>query len=204
VSDVWYNAAAWAQAVGTIAAVLGSAWLAARESRAALRREEAARIATKAAALNLAIVASAQIGNLHDLLRDETRRGRLNHISPSRGFLANQTMLTRFPIESLEDPDAMIAFTYFPGALSMAAEIYSHLEEAVRAAEDDDPVEVFAHYAGQLELVRKHCEERLDELKAALKLADGVGAGAARMPIRMLRHIERRRRGPRQAEAAEL
>ena len=38
-SDVWYNTAAWVQAVGTIGALVGSAWLARRESRAARQRD---------------------------------------------------------------------------------------------------------------------------------------------------------------------
>jgi hypothetical protein len=181
VSNFWYNAAAWVQAIGTIAAVIGSAWFAARDSRAARRQAEDAKIAAKTAALNLAILAYTHVRQLHQLLQDEARRGRLNHISPSRTFLAQQQMLTGFPIESLEDPDAMVAFSFFPGALSMAADLYAHLEEAVRAEADDDPVEVFVHYAEQLAVIEELLRERLEELKAALKLPDSASAehGAA-------------------------
>ena len=180
-SNFWYNAAAWVQAIGTIAAVIGSAWFAARDSRAARRQAEDAKIAAKTAALNLAILAYTHVRQLHQLLQDEARRGRLNHISPSRTFLAQQQMLTGFPIESLEDPDAMVAFSFFPGALSMAADLYAHLEEAVRAEADDDPVEVFVHYAEQLAVIEELLRERLEELKAALKLPDSASAehGAA-------------------------
>jgi hypothetical protein len=202
-SDIWYNTAAWVQAVGTIGAVLGSAWLAKSESRAARQREADARLASKTAALNLALLAQGQIHSLHQLLRDEARRGRLNHISPSRGFLASQQMLTSFPIHTLEDPDAMVAFSYFPSSLAVAAEIYGHLEEAVRAADEENPTEIFDHYAAQMVLVEEHLDERLAQLKAALKLADGVGAGHAIEPLHAERHVSRKARGPRRAAAAK-
>ena len=202
-SDVWYNTAAWVQAVGTIGAILGSAWLAKRESRAARRREEEARVAAKTAALNLAIMAHTQIRSLNELLRDETRRGRLNHLSPSRSFVANQQMLTSFPIQSLEDPDAMNAFSAFPSALSMAAEVYGHLEEAVRAEEEDDPREVFAHYAGQMAMIEEFSDERLAALRVALNLPETAVAETTVRPPNAQRHVSRKRRAPRRAEAAE-
>jgi hypothetical protein len=202
VSNFWYNAAAWVQAIGTIAAVIGSAWFAARDSRAARRQAEDAKIASKTAALNLAILAYTHVRQLHQLLQDEARRGRLNHISPSRTFLAQQQMLTGFPIESLEDPDAMVAFSFFPGALSMAADLYAHLEEAVRAEADDDPVEVFVHYAEQLAVIEELLRERLEELKAALKLPDSASAehGAA-MP-NLKRRLGKTQRPARHAQKA--
>jgi hypothetical protein len=202
VSNFWYNAAAWVQAIGTIAAVIGSAWFAARDSRAARRQAEDAKIAAKTAALNLAILAYTHVRQLHQLLQDEARRGRLNHISPSRTFLAQQQMLTGFPIESLEDPDAMVAFSFFPGALSMAADLYAHLEEAVRAEADDDPVEVFVHYAEQLAVIEELLRERLEELKAALKLPDSASAehGAA-MP-NLKRRLGKTQRPARHAQKA--
>jgi len=202
VNDVWYNAAAWVQAVGTIAAVIGSAWLAAGASRDARRQAREARIAAKTAALNLAILAHTHVGQLNQLLRDESRRGRLNHISPSRTFLTQQQMLTSFPIESLEDPDAMVAFSFFPGALSMAADLYGHLEEAVRAEEQDDPVEVFNHYAAQMETIEELLRERLEQLKTALKLPDGVGAGHDAPLLRSQRHFPREQRPMRRSQAA--
>lgn len=196
-SDVWYNTAAWVQAIGTIGAVLGSAWLAKSESRAARRREAEARVASKTAALNLALMAHTQIRNLGQLLRDETRRGRLNHISPSRGLFANQNMLTSFPIQSLEDADAMSAFSYFPTLLSMAAEIYGHLEEAVRAVEEDDPQEIFAHYGEQMAMIEEFADERLAALKQALELTGGAETGQAAEAPRPLLHPERMARGRR-------
>ena len=201
-SNFWYNAAAWVQAIGTIAAVIGSAWFAARDSRAARRNAEDAKIAAKTAALNLAILAYTHVRQLHQLLQDEARRGRLNHISPSRSFASNQQLLLGFPIESLEDPDAMVAFAFFPGALSMAADLYAHLEEAVRAEADDDPVEVFVHYAEQLAVIEELLRERLEELKAALKLPDSASAehGAA-MP-NLKRRLGKTQRPARHAQKA--
>jgi len=192
VNNFWYNSAAWVQAIGTIAAVIGSAWFAARDSRAALRRTEEARIAAKTAALNLAILARTHVQQLHLLLRDEARRGRLNYISPSRTFLTHQQMLVGFPIESLEDPDAMVAFAFFPSALAMAADLYGHLEDAVRAVEEDDPVEIFTHYAEQMATIDDMLRDRLDDLKAALKLRDGIGAGHGAAPLHPQRHVSRK------------
>ena len=84
--DFWSDAAAWVQAVGTVAAVIWAAWIARGEARAALRREELGRIETlerearslaaaRTAALNLAILAATHIRQLHALLRDEPGRG---------------------------------------------------------------------------------------------------------------------------------
>ncbi|HEX3917698.1 MAG TPA: hypothetical protein VHW60_10200 [Caulobacteraceae bacterium] len=173
--------------------MVGTGWIAAREGRAAGRREEAQRIAAKTAALNLAVLAHTHVKRMGELLRDESTRGRLNHISPSRSLLSNQQMLASFPLESLENVDAMVAFTYFPGALAMAAEIYAHLEEAVRAAEDDDPVAVFEHYAAQIAGIEQHLDGRLAELKAALNLADGVGAGHGARLFEARRHTPHKR-----------
>jgi hypothetical protein len=202
-SDVWYNTAAWVQAIGTIGAVLGSAWLAKRESRAARQREADARLAAKTGALNLAIMAHTQVRNLGRLLRDESRLGRLNHISPSRGLVANQNMLTSFPIQTLEDAEAMSAFSYFPSLLSMAAEIYGHLEEAVRAAEEDNPHEIFAHYAEQLAMIEEFADERLEVLKLALNLPASAAAGAAAQPPSAERHVSHSARVTQRAETAQ-
>jgi hypothetical protein len=181
--------------------VVGTGWLAARDSRAARRREEAQRIASKKAALNLAVLAHTHVKRMLELLRDEASRGRLNHISPSRALLTNQQMLVSFPLESLEDVDAMVAFAYFPGALSMAADVYTHLEEAVRAAEEENPAEIFEHYASQIAVMEKLLQERLAELKAALGLADGVGAGHAADVFELQRHVPRKRAKPRRRTA---
>jgi hypothetical protein len=202
-SDIWYNTAAWVQAVGTIGALLGSAWLAKRESREARRREVEARIAAKTAALNLAIMAHTQIHNLGQLLRDETRRGRLNHISPSKGLFATQNMLTSFPIQSLEDVAAMSAFAYFPSLLSMAAEVYSHLEEAVRAEEEENPREVFAHYSEQLAMIEEFADERLAALRLALNLPETANAKAVSEPPPAERHVPRIPGVVRRAKAAQ-
>jgi len=179
--SVWSEAAAWVQAVGTIAAVAGAAWVAARDSRASRRREEWARqelerrearsaIAAKTAALNLAILAATQIHDLHVLSRDEARRGRVERVSPSRTLPATERLLTAFPIQSLGDAPAMVAFSYFPGALATAAEIYANLESAIRAANDTEHSAIFTEYANQMARLDEVVKGRLRELEKALDL----------------------------------
>ena len=62
--SIWSETAAWVEAIGAIAAVVGAGWVAARDSRAARAREERAEaasirkderlaLATRTAALNL-------------------------------------------------------------------------------------------------------------------------------------------------------
>ena len=202
-SNFWYNVAAWVQAIGTIAAVIGTAWIASGDARAARRRAEEAKIAAKTAALNLAILAHTHVCQLSELLRDEARRGRLNYISPSRSFVSQQQMLVGFPIESLEDPNAMVAFAFFPGALLIAADLYAHLEEAVRAAEEENPAEIFDHYATQMATLEEMLLQRLDELKAALNLKDGIATTHKTGLLRHERHVSNARRGARRSQAAK-
>jgi len=175
------DAAAWVQAIGTIAAVVGAAWVAAREGRQARRleardrqealgRERHALVSARTAALNLAILAVRQIHELHLLLRDETRRVRVARVSPSRTLLTNEHMLTAFPIQTLNDAEAMVAFAYFPGALATAAEIYANLEVAVRAADASEHAEIFAEYAAQMARLDRIAGRRLEELRMALQM----------------------------------
>ena len=171
--SIWSETAAWVEAIGAIAAVIGSGWVAARESRAARRREERAEaaalrkeaaldLATRNAALNLAILASTQIHDLYVRLQDEAWRGRVARVSASRGLLATQQMLIAFPIQCLGNAPAMVAFSRFPGSLATAAEVYANLEKAVRAAAEGDRNAIFDQYNLQM--------ERLDEVtKAQLK-----------------------------------
>ena len=177
--DVSAEWAAWVQAIGTIAAVLGAAWVAAGEARASRRREEQSRremverekrslLASRRAALNLALLAARQIHDLHTLLRDETRRSRVARVSPSRTLITTERLLLAFPIQSLSDADAMVAFSYFPGSLAMAAEIYSNLEAAVRAIDGAKQGEVFAEFAKQMAQLERAVNERLGELRTAL------------------------------------
>jgi len=183
-ADVWSDTSAWVQAVGTIAAVVGAAWVAARESResrvrdeadrrAAAEREAKALGASRTAAMNLAILAVTQIHELHGLLKDEARRGRIQRLSPSRILETNERLLTAFPIQSLNDADAMVAFAFFPGALATAAEIYANLETAVRAADDASREEVFAEFARQIGQLDRTAQRRCRELRESLGL-DGV------------------------------
>ncbi|MFI4933587.1 MAG: hypothetical protein ACHP7N_03130 [Caulobacterales bacterium] len=178
-TDVWTETAAWVQAVGTIAAVVGAAWVAAGESRAGRRREEQSRrealereqrslTASKTAALNLAILATTQIHELHTLLSDVTRRQRVAHMSPSRLLATIERLLIAFPIQSLGDAEAMVAFSYFPGALETAAEIYGNLERAVRGADDDKHGEIFADYAKQMAHLDRVAQRQLGDLQRAL------------------------------------
>ncbi len=180
-NDFSTDTAAWVEAIGAIAAVVGAAWIAAGESRATRRREERNRldalqrdrqtlVASKTAALNLAILAATQIHDLHALLRDETHRGRVARVSPSRTLVTTERLLIAFPIQSLGDAAAMVAFSYFPGALATAAEICANLEKAVRAAEDGERAGIFADYAKQIDQLDKAVRRRLDALSEALAL----------------------------------
>jgi hypothetical protein len=186
-TSFWSDAAAWVQAIGTIAAVAGAAWVAARESRVARRREERDRleaierethalVAAKTAALNLAILATTQIHELLVLLRDERRRGRVVRVSPSRTLATDERLLTAFPIQSLNDAESMVAFSYFPGALAMAAEVYANLEAAVRASDGDKQGAIFTEYANQMARLDETARARLADFKRALQLPEVVEA----------------------------
>ena len=174
--------AAWVQAFGTIAAVAGAAWVAAAESRASRKREERlgeearerethALVAAKTAALNLAILASTHIHDLHVLLRDEARRGRVARMSPSRTVLATESLLIAFPIQTLSEAAPMVAFAYFPGALATAAEIYANLEAAIRAAKHDARPAIYGEFAEQMAQLDSSTKRRLQELEVALGYA---------------------------------
>jgi len=180
-ADIWSDAASWVQAVGTIAAVGGAAWIAAGDARAARRREEMNRLeamereertvlSSRTAAQNLAILAATQIHELHLLAKDETRRTRISRVSPSRAVATTERMLTAFPIELLGDADAMVAFSFFPGALTTAGEIYANLEAAVRATADGQQADVFADYTRQISRLDRAAQERLGALRLALGL----------------------------------
>jgi hypothetical protein len=150
-----------------------------REERAmgeAQRREDRVLLASKTAALNLAILAATQIHDLHILLRDEAWRGRVARVSPSRTLLATERMLTAFPIQSLADAPAMVEFSRFPAALATAAEVYANLETAVRAAEKAKRGVIFIEYTQQMERLDKMAKLRLEDLRRALKFARVEGA----------------------------
>ncbi len=179
--SIWTVAAAWVEAVGAIAAVIGSGWVAARESRATRRREERARaealrkeermaLATRTAALNLAILATTQIHDLHVLLLDEAWRGRVTRVSASRMLLGTEHMLTGFPIQSLADAPAMVEFSRFPASLAAAAEVYANLEAAVRAAAEADRAAIFDVYNEQMARVDSSASHQLTALRRALQL----------------------------------
>jgi len=173
--------AAWVEAIGAIAAVIGSGWVAAGESRAARRREdraaaamvlkdERALLATRTAALNLAILAATQIHDVHALLMDEAWRGRVARVSASRGLLATERMLTTFPIQSLGDAPAMLEFSRFPASLATAAEIYANLEVAVRAAHEADRAALFDASNQQMARLDAASQRQLGALRKALNL----------------------------------
>lgn len=203
--SIWSETAAWVEAVGAIAAVVGSGWVAARESRATRRREERAEaaailkeercvLATKTAALNLAILASTQIHSLHVLLVDETWRGRVTRVSASHGLLATERMLTAFPIQSLTDAPAMVEFSRFPASLATAAEIYANLETAVRAAGEAERGAIFDASNQQMERLDNTTQRQLSALRTALDLPLGDVAGKAATPVQKLMKIEPKRR----------
>lgn len=179
--------AAWVEAIGAIAAVVGAGWVAASEARATRRREERmetamrlkeakSELAIRRAALNLAILASTQIHDLHVLLKNEAFRGRVTRISASHSLLGTERMLTAFPIQSLGDPTAMVEFSRFPAALAVAAEIYVNLETAVRAAEEKARALIFEASNKQMERLDESTSRRLRTLRRALSLDIEVAA----------------------------
>jgi len=179
--SIWSETAAWVEAIGAIAAVIGAGWVAARDSRAARRREERAEaaallkeertaLAARTAALNLAILASTQISDLHVQLKDEAWRGRVTRVSASRALLATERMLTSFPIQSLGDAPAMVEFSRFPASLATAAEVYANLETAVRAAAEADRGAIFDQYNLQMERLDNSTKRQLKALRKSLNL----------------------------------
>jgi hypothetical protein len=179
--SIWSETAAWVEAIGVIAAVIGAGWVAASESRAtrrreerteatALRKEERTELATKTAALNLAILAATQINDLHVQLKDEAWRGRVTRVSASRTLLATERMLTAFPIQSLGDAPAMVEFSRFPASLATAAEVYANLETAVRAAAETDRGAIFDQYNKQMERLDDSTKRHLKALRKSLNL----------------------------------
>ncbi len=127
-------------------------------------------LATKTAALNLAILAVTQIHDLHVLLRDEAWQGRVTRVSASRTLLATEHMLTAFPIQSLADAPAMVEFSRFPAALATASEIYSNLETAVRAAKANERGPMFISYSEQMARLDASTTRQLNDLRKALDL----------------------------------
>jgi hypothetical protein len=179
--SIWSETAAWVEAIGAIAAVIGAGWVAASDSRATRRREERAEaaavqkeeriaLATRTAALNLAILASTQIRDLHVQLKDEAWRGRVTRVSASRALLATERMLTAFPIQSLGDAPAMVEFSRFPADLATAAEVYANLETAVRAAAETDRGAIFDQYNKQMERLDDSTKRHLKALRKSLNL----------------------------------
>ena len=182
--------AAWVEAIGAIAAVIGAAWVSAREGRAARRREERlaadARLreqrgvrSNKTAALNLAILAATQIHEMHVRLTDEAWRGRVARVSASRNLVVTENMLIAFPIQSLGDAPAMVAFSRFPGALATAAEVYANLERAVRAAPEPERGGLFDRYSQQMKSLDEFVAQGLETLRAALGLPDEAATAPA-------------------------
>ena len=191
--SIWSETAAWVEAIGAIAAVIGSGWVAASDSRAARRREERAAaaailkeergvLATKTAALNLAILASTQIHDLHVLLVDEAWRGRVTRVSASRAILATERMLTAFPIQSLSDAAAIVEFSRFPASLATAAEIYANLETAVRAADEAERGAIFDATNQQMARLDSSTQRQLAGLRNALKLETVEPSGSVHEP----------------------
>ena len=199
--SLWTETAAWVEAIGAIAAVVGSGWVAASDARAArrrearaladaLRKEDRAALATRTAALNLAILAATQIHDLHVLLQDEAWRGRVTRVSASHTLLGTEHMLTAFPIQSLADAPAMVEFSRFPASLATAAEVYANLETAVRAAPEAERGAIFEIYQEQMQRVDLSATRQLTALRRALlfdvemKTGEMTTGAAAPAPIR--------------------
>ena len=198
-ASIWSETAAWVEAIGAIAAVVGSGWVAASDLRAARRREERAEatllrkelkaeLATKIAALNLADLASTQIYDLHVLLKDEAWRGRVARVSPSHALLATERMLTAFPIQSLGNAPAMVAFSRFPASLAIAAEIYANLEKAIRAADPPDRAAMFDATNKQMERLDNSTKLHLSALRKSLELKTNNLAGMKAHDIKLGAH----------------
>jgi hypothetical protein len=194
IESPWSAVAAWVEAIGAIAAVVGSGWVAARDSRAARGREERAEaaavrkeahglLATRTAALNLAILATTQIHDLHILLADDAWRGRVTRVSASRGLLVTERMLTAFPIQSLTDAKAMVEFSRFPASLAAAAEIYTNLETAVRAAAEADRGAIFTASDQQMARLDATAGRQLAALAKALGLDVAKLSGLVDTPL---------------------
>ena len=169
------------EAVGAIAAVIGAGWVAARDLRAtrrreerleaaALRKEERTALATRTAALNLAILASTQITDLHIQLKNEAWRGRVTRVSASRALLTTERMLTAFPLQSLGNAPAMVEFSIFPASLAIAAEVYANLETAVRAADEPARGAIFDQYYTQMERLDETTKRELVALRKSLNM----------------------------------
>ena len=97
----------------------------------------------------------------------------MTRVSASRGLLATERMLTGFPIQSLGDAPAMVAFSRFPAALATAAEVYANLETAVRAAAEADRGAIFEHYNMQMERLDSSVKRELESLRKSLHLEIG-------------------------------
>jgi hypothetical protein len=140
-------------------------------------------LATRTAALNLAILATTQIHDLHILLADDAWRGRVTRVSASRGLLVTERMLTAFPIQSLTDAKAMVEFSRFPASLAAAAEIYTNLETAVRAAAEADRGAIFTASDQQMARLDATAGRQLAALAKALGLDVAKLSGLVDTPL---------------------
>jgi hypothetical protein len=140
-------------------------------------------LATRTAALNLAILASTQIHDLHVRLIDDAWRGRVTRVSASRALLATERMLTSFPLQSLTNAAAMVEFSRFPASLATAAEIYANLETAVRAAAAPDRGPIFDASNEQMARLDQSTRRQLTALGKALELEVDVLPSLAPLPM---------------------
>jgi hypothetical protein len=94
----------------------------------------------------------------------------VTRVSASRALLATERMLRAFPIQSLGDAPAMVAFSHFPAALATAAEVYVNLETAVRAAAEADRDAIFDQYNKQMERLDSSAKRQLGSPRKSLNL----------------------------------
>ena len=99
-------------------------------------------------------------------------------------------MLTAFPLQTLGDAPAMVAFSHFPASLATAAEVYVNLETAVRAAPEADRDAIFDKYNKQMERLDEATKRQLEALQAAeasgrLLMFDVKGPDEEKQPSRL-------------------
>ncbi|HEY3812602.1 MAG TPA: hypothetical protein VGL66_05215 [Caulobacteraceae bacterium] len=102
--------AAWAQAFGTVAAVVAAGRIARRQSDEAAQRELGATQARLLTASRLATLFAVRVGVFIDGCKDGVTGRNLNP-KLLRSFESSVGRLNRFPLEALVDPHAVVCFT---------------------------------------------------------------------------------------------
>jgi hypothetical protein len=117
--------AAWAQAIGTVGAVIAAAEIARRQSRDSAAREAATVRARLMTASRLATLFSVRASAFLSRCDDGVDERTLNPVL-LRSFEASRALLNRFPMEALSTPEAVLAFTQ---SLQLAEYVMSWLND---------------------------------------------------------------------------